>query len=149
MVSKVPKKRGVLGNSEGNSTSSSANSSFTHTVQLVSHHKDDEELARIKDHVTTIKDIQSMRKKEGYYLSGAWGVMSTYFFSTADAMLLYTTDNFFVHSKNLLSKDVRSCWNSDNCASSMASNRCRDSASLPSSQLLFPTAADDFKEKTS
>lgn len=69
MVSKVPKKRGVLGNSEGNSTSSSANSSFTHTVQLVSHHKDDEELARIKDHVTTIKEAISILEdldKGGY-----------------------------------------------------------------------------------
>ena len=106
-------------------------------------------LQRFRASIAHKNAIQSMRKKEGYYLSGAWGVMSTYFFSTADAMLLYTTDNFSVHSKNLLSKDVRSSWNSDNCASSMASNRCRDSASLPSSQLLFPTAADDFKEKTS
>ena len=42
-VSKGPKKRVVAGSSEGNSTVS--NSSFTHTVQLVSNRKDDEELA--------------------------------------------------------------------------------------------------------
>ena len=45
-VSKGPKKRVVAGSSEGNSTVS--NSSFTHTVQLVSNRKDYEELAHIK-----------------------------------------------------------------------------------------------------
>ena len=59
MVSKAPdKKRGVQVNSEGKSTSS-ANSSFTHTVQLVFHYKEDEELAYIKDHVKTIKEAIS------------------------------------------------------------------------------------------
>jgi hypothetical protein len=48
------KKRGAPGNSEGNSTIS--NSFFIHTVQLVSHRKEDEELAHIKDQETTIKE---------------------------------------------------------------------------------------------
>ena len=36
---------------EGNSSTITNASSFTHTVQLVSHHKDDDELAHIKDHI--------------------------------------------------------------------------------------------------
>ena len=56
-VSKGPKKRVVAGSSEGNSTVS--NSSFTHTVQLVSNRKDYEELAHIKQQVATIKDAIS------------------------------------------------------------------------------------------
>jgi hypothetical protein len=56
-VSKGPKKRTVAGSSEGNSAVS--NSSFTHTVQLVSNRKDDEELAHIKEQVATIKDAIS------------------------------------------------------------------------------------------
>jgi len=54
IVSKTPKKRGARGHSEGNSTIS--NSFFIHTVQLVSHRKEDEELALIKDQETTIKE---------------------------------------------------------------------------------------------
>ena len=56
IVSKAPKKRG----SEATSSSISAStSSFTHTVQLVSQHKEDEELAHIKEHVSSIKDAIS------------------------------------------------------------------------------------------
>ena len=47
-LSKGPKKRGI---SQGNSSTITNASSFTHTVQLVSHHKDDDELAHIKDHI--------------------------------------------------------------------------------------------------
>ena len=57
-VSKGPKKRVVASSSKGNSTVIS-NSSFTHTVQLVSNRKDDEELAHIKEQVTTIKEAIS------------------------------------------------------------------------------------------
>ena len=58
-VSKAPKKRGVQTYSEANSTASASSSSFTHTVQLVSQHKEDEELAHIKEHVASIKDAIS------------------------------------------------------------------------------------------
>jgi hypothetical protein len=50
-ILKGPKKRGI---SEGNSTLITNASSFTHTVHLVPHHKDDDELAHIKDQVSTI-----------------------------------------------------------------------------------------------
>ena len=46
-----------------------SNSSFTHTVQLVSNRKDDEELAHIKEQVATIKDAISTLEDldtEGY-----------------------------------------------------------------------------------
>ena len=55
LVSKAPKKRG----SEASSFASASTSSFTHTVQLVSQHKEDEELAHIKEHVASIKDAIS------------------------------------------------------------------------------------------
>ena len=58
-VSKAPKKRGVQSYSEANSTASASSSSFTHTVQLVSQHKEEEELAHIKEHVASIKDAIS------------------------------------------------------------------------------------------
>ena len=61
VVSKAPKKRGVQqAYSEAKSTASASSSSFTHTVQLVSQNKEDEELvAHIKKHVTSIKDAIS------------------------------------------------------------------------------------------
>jgi hypothetical protein len=58
-ISKAPKKRGGQSYSEANSTSSASSSSFTHTVQLVSQHKEEEELAHIKEHVASIKDAIS------------------------------------------------------------------------------------------
>jgi hypothetical protein len=59
VVSKA-KKRGVQQTySEANSTASASSSSFSHTVQLVSQNKEDEELAHIKEHVISIKDAIS------------------------------------------------------------------------------------------
>ena len=60
VVSKA-KKRGVVQQtySEANSTASASSSSFTHTVQLVFQNKEDEELAHIKEYVTSIKDAIS------------------------------------------------------------------------------------------
>jgi hypothetical protein len=59
-VSKAPTKRGGQSYSEANRTSLASSSSFTHTVQLVSQHKEEEEWAHInKEHVASIKEAIS------------------------------------------------------------------------------------------